>query len=55
MVEVIISYAACGCWLHHCWERGCATDAVPLVTSKLVLVLPTSEGQADSTHLVFVI
>ena len=24
------SYAACDCCLHHCWERGCAADAVPL-------------------------
>ena len=39
--------------LHHCREHGCATDAVPPVSSKLVLILPTSEGgQAESTHLV---
>ena len=51
---VIISYRSCGgYWSHHCWERGCATDAVSPVSSKLVLILPTSEGwQAESTHMV---
>ena len=39
------------CWLHHYWKCGCAADAVPPVTSKLVLILQTSEGwQAESTH-----
>ena len=32
------------CWLHHYWKCGCAADAVPLVTSKLVLILQTLEG-----------
>jgi len=36
--------AACACWLHHCWERGCAADAVPPVSSELVLILPNTEG-----------
>ena len=33
---IIVLYAACGCWLHHCWEHGCTTEAVPPVTNKLV-------------------
>ena len=41
---IIILYAACGCWMHHFWEHGCAADAVPPVSSKLVLILLTSEG-----------
>ena len=53
IIIIITLYAACGCWLHHCWKHGCAVDALPPVFSKLVLVLPTSEGwQAESTHLV---
>ena len=44
LLFIIISFAACGFWLHHCWERSCAADAVPPVATKLVLVLLTSEG-----------
>ena len=48
-----VSYAACGCWLHHFLEMQlCRRCSVP-VTSKLVLILSTLEGwQAESTQLV---
>ena len=39
-----IEYAACGCWLHHCWESSCAANAVPPVSSKPILIFLTSEG-----------
>ena len=52
-VLVVALYAACGCWLHHSLKaRLCRWSSAP-VTSKLVLILPTSDGwEAESTHLV---
>ena len=42
----IYSYAACGCLAASFLSgwRSCATDAVDLVTSELVLISPISEG-----------
>ena len=44
---------ACGCWLHYCWERSCATDAVPLVSCKLVQYCRTP-AFADPAYSLFI-
>ena len=41
---IIVLYSACGCWLLKSQEHSCVTDAVPPVSSKLVLIFLTSEG-----------
>ena len=33
-----------GCIIFLFWKRRCSADAVPLLSGKLVLILPTSEG-----------
>ena len=40
VVVAVVSYAACDCWLHHFFS---GSMVIP-VTSKLVPILPTSEG-----------
>ena len=44
--KLFIYLFICSLWLLGCtifWGHLCATDAVPSVTSQLVLILPTSE------------